>query len=622
MRLEKTSAGLAGIMLALALTSAAMGCSSSGMASGKDAAISGGSGGTTSSIAAGFGGTSTPGGASGSGGVTATGGQPSTGGETSSASGGSTGSRGGATGVGGTIPLGGTTGVGGAIGVGGTIPLGGATGIGGTIGQGGGPGTGGTAGGQGGSTGPSTAAGGSTAGGQGGSTGTCAPSTVATSPVITFNDDGAWFAYQDERAVVDVKAGKLVVGSVASGRSRSGNIEAVVYDLATGKASAPAKLGNLPVDEYNAPAFVVRPDGKYVAVWAGHRIDCNTHYSIYDGSAWSAQMTFDWTSVGCPWNGDSTQMITYSNVWYMGGQLFDFVRSAGTSPNALASTDDGASWSYYGRLTSMATAGYVAGYYKYWGNNRDRIDFLATEAHPRDNDNNLWHGYLQGGRIHNSTGTVVDDAFAGTSDPSSAQDITKYTKVFATGSTVGKVKLDHAWNYDIVRYDDGTIAILGQGRVAGSGTDDPDKRSFYGRFDGSTWTLTYLAKMGSKLSSSEEDYTGMGALHPDDPTSIFISTPYDPRDDATKSSKHEIWRGTTCDNGATFQWTPVTAKSTMSSIRPIVPKWDAQHTALLWLQGTFTTVSDITSSVVGTISGPGTGMGAVGRASRPFRSLH
>ena len=50
----------------------------------------------------------------------------------------------------------------------------------------------------------------------------------------------------------------------------------------------------------------------------------------------------------------------------------------------------------------------MAGYYKYWGNNTDRIDFVGTEAHPRDVDTSLCHGYIQGGKVYNSAGTVVD----------------------------------------------------------------------------------------------------------------------------------------------------------------------------------------------------------------------
>jgi hypothetical protein len=112
-------------------------------------------------------------------------------------------------------------------------------------------------------------------------------------------------------------------------------------------------------------------------------------------------------------------------------------------------------------------------------------------------------------------------------------------------------------------------------------------------------------KAGPKLYADEQDYTGLGALVPDDPHTIYISTPYNPSTDTILSSgRREIWRGTTCDNGATFQWTPVTANSSKDNYRPIVPKWDAQHTALLWMKGTYNTAQSMTMSIVGTITGP------------------
>ncbi|HMF40429.1 MAG TPA: hypothetical protein VKQ32_07035, partial [Polyangia bacterium] len=280
---------------------------------------------------------------------------------------------------------------------------------------------------------------------------------------------------------------------------------------------------------------------------------------------------------------------------------------------AFITSADGQSWSYYGRLTSSKQVGYVAGYYKYWGNNTDRIDFCGTEAHPRDFDNNLWHGYVKGGQVYNSTGVVIDSSLKDTnSTTTNSKDISAFTQVFKTGSTLGPTALNHAWNLDMVRYDDGTIAILGQARAVGTcGTEagygntncDPDKRILYFRFDGTSWKGTYLVKAGPKLYFTEEDYIGAGALHPDDPHTLFISTTYDPRDDTTQTSKREIYQGTTCDNGATWQWTPITKNSTVDNIRPIVPKWDSKHTALVWMKGTYTSAQQYAMQIVGLISG-------------------
>ncbi|HYP98106.1 MAG TPA: hypothetical protein VER96_05500 [Polyangiaceae bacterium] len=537
----------------------------------------------------------------------------------SQSGGGSTPAAGGSSNPGGSGPgpvstAGTTNAAGGTSSSGGSAPA--ATGGSGTTGGSASVGTGGSSPASGGTSGGAA----STSGGSGGmvaagGSGVCAAPTVtltgadavAGGKLIEFNDNGGWCWYQDERVVVDTKANKLVIGSEASGGSRNGYQEAVIYDIAGGTKKLYTLGTGLvsDVDDHDAPALLIRPDGKYYAQWSGHRSDCLTRTSVFDGTAWSAEKKFDWKNNGCPWAGASTNMVTYSNPWYMGATIYSAVRSVATDPAILSSDDNGGTLSYYGRLMTTKQTGYVAGYFKYWGNNTDRIDFVGTEAHPRDADTSLYHGYIQGGKVYDSKGTVkVDKLNEPDSTKVSAVDINTYTPVFKTGTTINGVKLEHAWNHDIVRYADGTIAILGQARVSGTGSDDPDKRMLYWRFDGTAWKATYLVKAGTKLYADEQDYTGLGALVPDDPTTIYISSPYDPSTDKMGSSgKREIWRGTTCDQGATFKWTPVTANSTKDNMRPVVPKWDSSHTALLWMQGTYSTAQKFSTKIVGTISG-------------------
>ena len=293
--------------------------------------------------------------------------------------------------------------------------------------------------------------------------------------------------------------------------------------------------------------------------------------------------------------------MTYNNVWNMSseGKIYNFTRTVDTSPNLLVSEDDGQSWEYGGRLTSTPQVGYVAGYYKYWGNGVDRIDFLATDAHPRDYDNSLYHGYVQGGKIYNSLGVEVD----GNLSDANANEITDYTTVYPTGTQTNGLTLNFLWNMDVVRYEDGTIGALWKARNDGvQGQENPDHRMLYSRFDGTEWKATYLAKAGQKLYSSEQDYSGLGALDPDDPHVIYISTPYDPRDDATDLGQHEIWKGVTCDDGASFTWTPVTMNSSKDNLRPVMPKWDANNSALLWFRGSYSTAQSYQEEVVGIIS--------------------
>jgi hypothetical protein len=457
-----------------------------------------------------------------------------------------------------------------------------------------------------------TAAGGDSAGtgitagrGQGGSGATACPdlpsAPLMDHDIIQFNDNGAWNWFQDERALVDTKAGKFIVGSVASGGSRDGDQEVVIYDIASGDKQRYTLEADLNVDDHDAPAFILRPDGGYAALWATHRDTCFSYYSTFDGTAWAAVQKYDWSAQGCPWNAD-TNRITYANPWYLSAEdrVYAAVRSVGTNPAFLVSSDAGKSWNFYGRLTATPALGFTAGYYKYWGNGADRIDFVATEAHPRDFDNSLWHGYYEGGKLYDSNDNVVDDN-AGDTDP---QAVTKFTEVFATGTSLNGIPLFRLWNHDMVRYSDGTIAVTAQARADNRDStplpSDPDKRLIYSRWDGTSWKSTYLVKAGPKLFTDEEDYTGLSAVHPDDPNVIFVSTTFDPRDDTTQLAKHEIFMGVTCDDGATWEWAPITQNSTSDNIRPIVPKWDSAHTLLLWLRGLYISSQDYKLEVVGT----------------------
>ena len=412
--------------------------------------------------------------------------------------------------------------------------------------------------------------------------------------------------------VVDTKAKKAVIGSVATGSSRNGQPEAVIYDFASGMKTKYNLGGKLNPDDHNAPGFVVMPDGKYVAMWATHRDNCNSYYGVFDGTQWSSK-TYDWTKDGCEWeagkNPNSPHKITYANPWYLSSEskIFSAVRSISTSPAMLASSDGGNTWNLYGRLTATPTVGYVAGYYKYWGNGTDRIDFVATQAHPRDDKTSLFHGYYKGGKLFDSTDKVVDDNAGDTT----AQNIDKFTSIVAHGAMIktpgGTIPLYRFWNHDIVRYDDGTIVVMGQGRAdfPDSTPDptgaDPDKRLIYARWDGKAWAVTYLVKAGPKLYADEQDYTGLGAVHPDNPNVIFLSSTFDPRTDMeVPSKKHEIFMGVTCDKGATWQWAPLTENSTKDNLRPVVPRWDANHTFLLWERGDYVSAQTYKTEIVGT----------------------
>jgi hypothetical protein len=210
--------------------------------------------------------------------------------------------------------------------------------------------------------------------------------------LIVFNDDGGWSWYMDERAIVDQENGTIIVNSVASSplfTGRNGDVEGVAYHLATGRRQRFVLADNFEEDDHDAAGLLIRPDGKYLAVYARHgstvatlgdyfsrsRVSSNAH----DVGAWEPEVAFDWQSTP-----SNDYEASYSNVYHLSAEnrAYNLVRVTHRSPNSMISDDLGATWTFGGQLTSGETTGYSNGYFKFASNGVDRIYFLGTEQHP------------------------------------------------------------------------------------------------------------------------------------------------------------------------------------------------------------------------------------------------
>lgn len=411
--------------------------------------------------------------------------------------------------------------------------------------------------------------------------------------LILFNNNGAWSWFEDERAIVDVAAGKIIVSSVANssgtgGAARHGDVEVASYDLSTGELSQFTLHDGLQADDHNSAALWQRTDGRYVALYAKHGSDQLTRFRIStnpgDVTSWSPEQTFS--------NGAGA---TYSNLHYLpndnngAGRLYNFVRSVNFDPNILVSNDQGSSWSYGGRLLSEGGSG-DRPYLRYYSKD-NRIHLIATERHPRNYDNGIYHGSIENGRLYGSAGNLLD----GNLFDSSAVAPAALTPIFIPGTQFNGVTMRRAWTIDVAIDDAGLPYALFQARANDSNLDH---RFFYARFDGSAWSVNELAKAGGYLYAAEDDYTGLGALDPNDPNRLFISTKIDPRTDVAMP-RYEIFEGVTTNSGVDWNWKPITFNSVVDNLRPIVPAWDNENTALLWMRGSYSTYTNYNLDVVG-----------------------
>ncbi|HOW69596.1 MAG TPA: BNR-4 repeat-containing protein [Phycisphaerae bacterium] len=422
--------------------------------------------------------------------------------------------------------------------------------------------------------------------------------------LTVLNDNGAWCWYQGERAIIH--DGKLIVGSVADasgtgGTVRDGNIEVATCDFRSGRITRFVLRANLEADDHNSPGLLVRPDGRYLAMYARHGSDAFSRWRISadpgDTAAWWPEQTFD--------HGTGA---TYSNLYRLSGEnggagcLYDLVRTVGIDPNLLTSDDNGQTWGYAGRLLDWPTptgdpkftgSDGSRPYLRYASNGVDEIHFIASDDHPRAYDNSIYHGVIRGGRVYDSFGSIVDEnVFDGL-----AKQPNDYTTVFDTDIS----PLGFAWTTD--------LRLDGQGRpyalftARANNSDSTDHRFLYARFDGAAWQVHEIARAGGYLYASENDYTGLGALDPRRADTVYISTKIDPRTDSA-GAHYEIYKGVTVDGGAAWTWTAVTSNSTVDNLRPVVPPSDGSQEALLWLRGTYASYTNFSTQVVALLVPP------------------
>jgi hypothetical protein len=428
--------------------------------------------------------------------------------------------------------------------------------------------------------------------------------------LITFQDNGAWSWFEDERAVVDRFAQRILVGSCADdaglgGAGRGGDIDIAYLDLHSGLVGTFELHDRLQGDDHNSPALLVRPDGRYLAMYGMHggsgTAPLLSRWRVSqapgEASAWIAERTFQ-----------HSRAMSYSNLHHLPGAadgrglVHNFVRAANFDPNVMVSTDLGETFTGAGKLLTEGGTG-DRPYLKYADDGATRVHLITTERHPRDFDNSIHHGYVEDGALHDSFGTVVDpDILDASGRPPGA-----LTRVFATGTRFAGTAMRRAWTVDLGADAGGRLRALFIARAEDRNTDH---RLFLARFDGSAWTTHEVCAMGGYLYAREDDYTGLAALHPDETERLFVSTRIDPRSGAGLA-RYEIFDGTTHDGGASWTWTAVTEDSSVDNLRPIVPRWSPGRTALLWFRGSYRTYTDYATAVVGIVDAPELRIGAL-----------
>ena len=481
--------------------------------------------------------------------------------------------------------------------------------------------------------------------------GPSAPSGLVNGNLIQFDSEGAWTWYTDERAIVDPNNGHMLVNSVGYsptvGGSFPGNVDVADFNPATGRrvrTRLSNQVGGNPQiqnDDHNVGALLVLPDGRYLAMYANHGNNggLGDEWSRWrrsinpgDSTSWTTEQLFNWYNEvpGANQTGNpDAANASYHNLFYLSAenQVYNISRSYGqlsingasqNMPNIIRYDMDTNTVEWAGQVLESEAQGYSA-YPKYASNGVNRIYFTSTETHPRNYNNNIFSGYIENGQTFDMLGNVIDANLFdnGTAAGSSGfvPDVTDFTLVQAA-DPLGQGH-NRLWTVDMNLDADGDPMSLFISRwnpdgstSAGSTTTPIDHRLHFSRWNDQTsqWETHEVTRMGDRLyrqgsDLSEQDYTGNAALVPGDPSTIYVSTPYDPRDSsgATFTTSYEIYKGLTGDGGESWSWTAITENSVVDNLRPIVPDPHGGDPTVIWFRGTYTTAHSINAAVVGIV---------------------
>lgn len=409
---------------------------------------------------------------------------------------------------------------------------------------------------------------------------------------IVLNGNSSWCWFQDARVILD--GDRLVFAGV----TKEGRNTVTSFNLKTAEGLT-TMINEEPFkpDDHNVGALLLRPDKRYLTVYAQHGIEPRMRYRI-------SQRPHDITQWGPERIAETGGKTTYSNLFRLESNdtVYNFHRGIGSDPNYMVSGDDGETWHYGGRLFAFKGRPYV----RYASDGKRRVHFITTEDHPRHYNNSIYHGYIEDGNMFSSNGEPVGRLSRNESTRFTPRD---FTCVFDSDSTT---RADVAWTHDI-KLDDHGYPYIGfsvtkdpikLGETVNTQEGGFDHRYHYARFDGKVWREHEIAYAGSRLYAGENEYTGLMALHPGDPNVVYISTDVDPvtgKALKTGAGRHyEIFKGTTKDGGANWAWTAVTKNSTEDNIRPIVVASN-DYEVILWLRGRYTTYKDYDLKVLGLI---------------------
>jgi hypothetical protein len=358
--------------------------------------------------------------------------------------------------------------------------------------------------------------------------------------------DGAWSWFGDPRAVCyEGERRCTYAGCVTS----SGDVVVAQYDHDTGEIVSTVVKEELQRDDHASPALLVRPDGRLMVFYCGHRgrwLIFRISEQPEDVSSWGSEYAA---------SGHTSEVwgYTYPSAFILAGEAdrrYLFWRGREYLPT-FSTSETGMSWS---ESRVLIDGDGEQPYVKYASDGDRSIHIAFTQDHPgKDEHNNVYYVRYEDGMLRRADGSVIAPIDSLPIRPADAD------LVYDAAESGAR-----AWLWDLA-FDENGWPVIAYAAFPSL----QDHRYRYARWNGSEWTDEELASAGGRFPSVlpyythfEPYYSGGMALDAADPSVVYLSRPID--------GVFEIERWTREASGG---WSPaaVTRGSSANNVRPVVP---------------------------------------------------
>ena len=413
-----------------------------------------------------------------------------------------------------------------------------------------------------------------------------APFSDAAQPAESYaslTDDGGWCWFSDPRAVS--REGKTYTGWV----TENGSIQAAELDHASGEVTTVTLHEKFERDDHDNPAFLFLPDGRLMAFYSRHGggkmpgIQSRTTTHAGSFTNWEPEVTLALRDENTRRAG-----ISYCNPIQLADEqnaIYLFWRGVSYKPTMAKSTDGGKTWSAAQPVFSQP--GLPQGnrpYAKYASNGKDRIHFLFTDGHPRnEGSNSVYYVCYRAGAFYKADGTRICGVNELPIRPEQADCVYDAKK---TGA--------RAWIWSIA-FDKNDQPVIAYTRLPA----ETDHRYHYARWEGKVWADAELCAVGQWFPQTlpgkverEPHYSSGMALDPSDPSDVYLTRPV--------LGVRELEKWTTPDGGKTWKTEAVTSNSKQDNIRPyVVLNHAPDGPTVLWqnLSGRYVHFTDYRASI-------------------------